>query len=311
MVSRDFGYLDNPANGLDIVRARTLVGNLRLWDIPRSEEALDMVIKEIGHSPIPGLYLLFDEKNEKKVYIGQSESLKNRLMFHIQSPEDKIKNWERTMIINDARNASQSDLNDENIRLVLENYLVNLFKINRYKVTTASSRTPSLSATQRALVNSFKEELIVLLTRKSKISKLLTERGDDEVYNDTVKKILEKKGHKIQEWGKIEAVVNGQKIFIRPGSNKPKGWQVTFRGNKPDSFKTLLDKAEGYLLMPRGPVLLIPLKQIKDFILLNDKNAFDRDTIDIFVRFDDEKIVIVYKTSEIDITAHAVQSYPG
>ena len=28
-----------------------------------------------------------------------------------------------TIIINDARNASQSDLNDENIRLILENYL--------------------------------------------------------------------------------------------------------------------------------------------------------------------------------------------
>jgi hypothetical protein len=76
MGNRDFGYLDNPANGLDIVRARTLLGNLRLWDIPRKEEALDIVINEIGQSPILGLYLLFDERNDKKVYIGQSENLK-------------------------------------------------------------------------------------------------------------------------------------------------------------------------------------------------------------------------------------------
>ena len=68
MERHDFGYLDNPANGLDIIRARTLLGNLRLWDIPRREEALDIVINEIGHSPIPGIYLLFDEKSEKKVF---------------------------------------------------------------------------------------------------------------------------------------------------------------------------------------------------------------------------------------------------
>lgn len=309
MSSRDFGYLDNPANGLDIVRARTLVGNLRLWDIPRGEEALDIVINEIGHTPIPGLYLLFDERSDKKVYIGQSENLKARLVTHIKSPEEKIKNWERVIIINDARSASQSDLNDENIRLILESYLVNLFKINRYKVTTASCRTPSLSATQITLVNSFKEELVVLLTRKNKITKVLTERGDDEVYNDEVRKILTRKGYAIDVWGKLETVINCQTTFIRPGSRKSKGWQVTFRGNKPDSFKTRLEAGDGYLLMPRGPILLIPLEIIKEFVRSNDKEAFKRDTIDVFIRFDEEKILILYKNATIDITIYAIQPY--
>lgn len=309
MAIKDFGYLDNPSNGLDIVRARTLIGNLRLWDMPRSEEALDIIINEIGLSPIPGIYLLFDERSDKKVYIGQSENLKSRLATHIKSPENKIKSWERVIIINDARNATQSDLNDENIRLILENYLVDLFKINRYKVTTVSSRSPSLSAAQKALVDSFKEELVVLLTRKSKITKVLTERGDDEVYNDEVQKILKSKGYKIDKWGKIEAIVNGQKTFLRPGSIKPNGWQVTFRGNKPDSFKTCLEQGTGYLLMPRGPILLIPLDEIRDFIKKNDKTAFKRDTIDIFVRFDEEKLVIVYKNAEKDITHNAIQPF--
>ena len=89
------------------------------------------------------------------------------------------------------------------------------YKINRYKVTTSSSRTPSLSSTQNTLVNSFKEELIVLLTRKSKISKILTERNDDEVYIDEVRKIMERKGYNIQHWRKIEAIVNSKKTFIR------------------------------------------------------------------------------------------------
>ncbi|MFQ5686911.1 MAG: hypothetical protein ACE5GV_09660 [Candidatus Scalindua sp.] len=60
--------------------------------------------------------------------------------------------------------------------------------------------------------------------------------------------------------------------------------------------------------MPRGPILLIPLKDLKDFILKNDKEAFDRDTIDIFVLFDEEKIFVVYKNTKMDITTNAVQT---
>jgi len=309
MNNMDFGYMDNPANGLGIIRARTLLGNFRLWDIPRREEALDIVINEIGNSPIPGLYLLFDERNDKRVYIGQSENLKNRMSSHIKAPDDKIKNCERAIIINDARNASQSDLNDENIRLILESFLIKLFKINRYKVTTVSSRSPSLSSTQNTLSNSFKEEIIILLTRKSKITKVLTERGDDEVYNDEVLKKLKSKGYKVDKWGRVEAIINGKKTFLRPGSIKPKGWQVTFRGNKPDSFKTCLEKGKGYLLMPRGPILLIPLDELKSFISENDGEAFNRDTIDIFIRFDEEKINVVFKGAEKDITKNSVQPY--
>lgn len=310
MTTRDFGYLGNPANGLGIVRSRTLIGNLRSWDIPRKEEALDITIDEIGSSPIPGIYLLFDERSGKKVYIGQSENLKSRLATHIKSPEEKIKNWERAIIINDARNAAQSDLNDENIRLILENYLVKLFKINRYKVLTMSSRTPSLSSTQSTLVNSFKEELIILLTKKSKITKVLTERGDDEVYNDEARKILQRNGYNIQKWGKKDALINGQRTFLRPGSAKRKGWQVTFRGNKPVSSMTCLEKGEGYLLMPRGPIVFIPLKTIRAFVLANDPEAFKRDSVDIFIRFDEQKIFAVYKNSEKDVASYAILSYP-
>jgi len=61
--------------------------------------------------------------------------------------------------------------------------------------------------------------------------------------------------------------------------------------------------------MPRGPILLVPLEIIKELVLTNDKNAFERDTIDIFVRFDEEKILVVYKNSELDITSNSVLSY--
>ncbi len=309
MSSHDYGFLDNPANGLGIVRARTLIGNLRSWELPRSEQALAIIINEIGRSPIPGLYILFDSKS-KKVYIGQTESIKHRLTTHIKTPESKIKNWDRAIVINDGRNATQSDFNDENIRLTLENYLVKLFKINRYNVTTAATRSPSLSATQKTWVNTFKDEIIVLLTRKSKINKVLTERGDDEINNDDAKKIIRQKGHTIQKWGKLNAQIDAQRTFIRPGSKKPAGWQVTFRGSKPNSFKTNLAQGEGFLLMPRGPLLLIPLEVIKKFVQGIDTTVFKRDTIDIFLHFDEQKIALVYKKNELDITDYTVQTFP-
>jgi|SRR5579885_215940 hypothetical protein len=312
MIKRDdYGFLTNPTNGLGIVRARTLIGNLRSWDIPRSEEALDTVVDEIGTSPIPGLYMLFDERNDKRVYIGQTENIKSRLATHMKSPDPKIRHWERAIIISDGRNASQSDLNDENLRLILENYLVSLFKINKYQVTTASSRMPTLSATQKTLSDSFKEELIVLLTNKNKINKVLIGRGDDEVYNDEVKKILVKKGHTVQKWGKVEAIVDNARIFIRAGSRKSAGWQVTFRGAKSDSFKSRLADGDGYLLVPRGSILLIPLKQLKDFVSTIDSDAFKRDTIDVFVRFDEDKIVVFYKGKELEVTKFTVQPFPA
>ncbi len=171
MISREYGYMDNPADGLGIIRARTLIGNLRVWDIPRDEQAFDAVVSEINNFPIPGLYMLFDKRGSKKVYIGQTENLKNILTKHIKLPE-KTKNWDRALIINDGRNAAQSDLNDENIRLLLENYLAHLLKINGYQTVTSSSRISSLSAIQKILVRSFKEEIVILLTGKCEISEV-------------------------------------------------------------------------------------------------------------------------------------------
>jgi hypothetical protein len=303
----DYGFMTNPANGLGIVRARTMLGNLRLWDIPRSEEALDKVVDEIGKSPIPGIYMLFDERSEKKVYIGQSENIRGRLINHMKTPEEKIKHWERVFIINDGRNAVQSDLNDENIRLVLENYLVSLFKLNKYKVVTSASRTPSLSSTQKTLCDSFRDEINILLSNKSKVNKFLKEKVDDEVYLDDARKILIQRGWSIQEWGAQYALVNNQPTIIRPGSEKRKGWQVTFRGSK---SLASLSGGKGYLLMPRGKILIIPLYKIKDLVVATDTDAFTRDTIDIFIRFEENRIVLAYKDKEIDITQHSVQTYP-
>jgi hypothetical protein len=299
-VSRDeLGFLDSPINGLGIIRARTLLGNLRLWDIPRSEQALQMVIQEIGVSPIPALYILIDDRSEKKVYIGQSEDISARLTSHLKSADPKIKNWQRALILNDGRNASQSDLNDENIRLTLENYLVSLFKLNRYQVVTAVTRQPSLSSLEAIIVAAFRQEINILLSNKGRISRFLSGKRDDEFYLDKVRKILSRKGYQVDQWGEKYAMVNGKPVIIRPGSLKQKGWQVTFRGSK---SLAQLKKGEGTLLMPRGQIVYLPLQEIADFIRDIDPQAFERDTLDIFIRFEEEQLWLVYKNGQKDIT---------
>lgn len=304
----DLGFLSSPENGLGIVRARTILGNLRFWDIPRLEQALATMIKEIGKSPIPGLYLLVDERSEKKMYVGQTEDLESRLTTHMKTPEEKIKNWQRALIFNDGRNASQSDLNDENIRLTLENYLVRLCKLNHYRVVTSATRSPSLSAQQITFVKAFEKEINILLSNKGRVSRFISGRQDDEIYLDEVKKVLIRGGYKVNNWGEKYATINDEVAVIRPGSLKPKGWQVTFRGSK---SLAQLKNGQGYLLMPRGKIVLLPLKEIAAFVHTADSQAFDRDTVDIFIRFDEDKLALVYKGQEKDITAYSVEPYLG
>ncbi|MCS7009894.1 MAG: GIY-YIG nuclease family protein [Anaerolineales bacterium] len=228
----DLGYWSIPANGLGIVRARTLLGNLRLWDFPRSEAAFLQVVQEISQAPIPGVYVLIDERPNKKVYVGQTENLANRLLSHIKTPEAKIRNWQRALVFNDGRSSPQSDLTEENVRLALEDYLVQLFKINRYEVVTSATRAPVLSPQQTVLVNAYREEINWLLSNKEKVSRFIFGKRDDEIYLDDVKRMLIQRGHTIQEWGTLYGVVDGQPTIIRPGSKKEKGWQITFRGSK-------------------------------------------------------------------------------
>ncbi len=299
----EYGFIDNPRNGLGIVRARTLLGNLRLWEIPRDQKALDQVVDEIGNDPIPGLYLLFYEPPKKRVYIGQTENLRRRLSSHVKEPDEKIKEWTQAFLINDGRNAQQSDLNDENIRLVLENYLVDLFKINRYTVETKTSRVPSLSGTQKIICDSLRGEINILLTRKAKIQKLLRLARDDERSLEETKRVLERKGYIVNRWTSHEAYINDSLVIIRPGSQKPKGWQVTFRGST--SLQSL-KAGKGYLLMPRGNLPLIPLSVIKTFVSQIDSDSFNRDTIDIFVRFEEQQTVLVFKNQELDVSNYVV-----
>ncbi len=296
MSNSDIGYQEDPENSEGIIRART-TKQIRSWEIPRTMKALEVLNIELGRIEFPGIYILFEGKN--RVYIGEAKSIYIRLKTHMSNPEDKIKNWSKALIINDGRPAMQSDFNDTVVRKALELYLIKLFKANKYAVV-AQGELQKLNAIQKFLVRTLREELNFFLLKKNVITKVLEEKGQEEVFGDELKKILEKCGRKIGEWGRYEAIIDGKKAFIRPGSKKPKGWQITFRGRKPGSFIDSLQKGEGYLLVSRNGVLLIPLTEVQKVIL--DKTAYEQDTIDIWIVFAEEKVTLSYKRNTIDVT---------
>jgi hypothetical protein len=292
-VEDKFGYHQDLKNGDGIIRART-TGQLRSWDIPKTLRALEALRKEWGNLEYPGVYILFGSTG-KRIYIGEAKDICSRIKTHLTSPEDKIKDWNQAVIINDGRSAMQSDFNDSVIRKSLELYLILLFKANRYNVV-AQGEPQKHNPQQKSMIQALKEEIDFLLMKKNLITKLIEEHGQEEIRRDDLKKILEKKGYKLHEWAAYEATINGKKVYIRPGSKKQKGWQITFR----DKFKDTLQKGQGSLLVPRDGILFIPFCEIQKVI--PDPSKYKQNTIDIYINFKEESIELTYSDNTIDVT---------
>lgn len=302
MVNNDIGYTEYPKNGSGIKRSRT-TKSIRAWKMSRALEALHALDVEMGELDYPGLYLLFESTN--KVYVGQAKSLVNRLDAHIKNPEEKIKNWDTVICLNDGRPATQSDFNDEVVRKALELYLIDLFKTNKFTVV-AQGEPQNLNPMQKQLVDSLKAELFFFFQKLGLIIKNIENREEREVFSDEVKTILAKHKVVINDWKEKDAVINGQPTFVRQGSKKDKGYQITIRGRKPGSFIDCLKAKKGYLLVRRGSVLLIPLAKIHDVI--NDASALEQDTVDIYITFKDEKAFLSYKANTADVTEYRVST---
>lgn len=295
MNQNNIGFYEEPRNGNGIVRSRTTL-QIRSWDMPRSQKALERFNAEIGKSEFPGIYILLAKS---KAYIGEAKSLYGRVKTHMSTPDDKIKDWDRVIIINDGRPAAQSEFNDTVVRRALELYLGKLLKANKYNVVS-QGEVQILNSLQKHAVDSLAIELNTFLKKKNMITKVLEELGQEQVFPDELKRLIEKSGMKITEWGAYEVEIDKKRGFVRPGSKKPRGWQITFRGRKPGSFIDSLSKGKGFLLVPRDGVLLIPLTEVQKVI--KDKSAYDQDTIDIWITFEEETITLRYKEETLDVT---------
>jgi hypothetical protein len=298
MMNDDIGYTENPKNGFGIKRSRT-TKLIRAWTMNRSLESLHALDEEMGNLDYPGIYVLFE--GDKKVYIGEAKSLVKRLDNHHRAPEDKVKNWDTVIIINDGRPATQSDFNDEVVRKSIEIYLIELFKTNKFTVV-AQGEKQNLNPMQKQLVDSLKKELLFFFQKTTLISKDIENKEEREVFSDEVKSVLIRSKMVINKWKEKDAVINGKPTFIRQGSKKDKGYQITIRGGKPGSFIDCLKTKTGNLLVRRDGILLIPLSKIHDVI--NDDSALEQDTVDIYIIFKDEKAFLNYKVNTIDVTEY-------
>ena len=299
METEHIGYSQYPPNGNEVMRART-TSQVRSWRIPRKQKALKALIAELKTVRYPGIYILFEKfKKNAKAYVGEAEHFPDRLNQHMADPDDKIKNWNQVLVLSDGRPITQSVFNNKAVRQALEAYLHKLLKANNLDAV-ASVRSPELDQSQQHIVDQLIPELNFFLERQGIITKLLEEKEQQQVYLDELMALFKEKRIPMKEWGEKEAISGaGEKVFIRPGSKKSKGWQVTIRGRKEGSFIDCARKGCGYLLVPRDGILYIPLSIIQEFV---SESAFEKDTVDIFIVFDESKATLRYHNNALDIT---------
>jgi len=298
-IDKDYGFYEDPADGLGITRAKTLK-LVRSWSIPRETFSLEgFTHEELRDVEFPAVYLLFE--GPKKVYVGEATSISKRISEHNKSPDSKIREWQNVLIISDGRMSGQSDFSEEAIRKELEMYLIDLLKANKYNVVS-QGQSVSLNGFQKLYVSAFVAELNFFLTRRNIISKLVEDRKEREVYSDELQRLIGEK--RIKRFTEKNALVDGEEVFIRPGSQKAKGWQVTIRGGGKGSFIDALRGSRGYLLLARGDAFMIPLKLIRN--LLTEKDV-RRDTVDVFFRFDEGDVVLLYKQHSINVSSYSLR----
>ncbi len=302
MTNGDMGYTEYPKNGTGIKRSKT-TKLVRTWEMARSLGTLKELDAEMGGLDFPGLYILFE--GDRKVYIGESKSIVKRLDTHCKTPDDKIKNWDTVICLNDGRPAVQSEFNDEVVRKSLELYLINLFKTNKFTVV-AQGEPQNLNPMQKQSVDSLRSELLFVFRKANLVTKDVENLEEREVFSDEVQTILKKCGIVVNKWKEKNAVINGETTFVRQGSKKDKGYQITIRGGKPGSFIDCLKSKKGNLLVRRDGILLIPLAKIHDII--GDDSVLEQDTVGIYITFKDDKAFLNYKSNIIDVTKNRLSS---
>jgi hypothetical protein len=301
------GYMENPRNGASIIRARTTF-RIFSWRFPRTTEALEKLrTDDFSRAAFPGIYILYH--GEKHVYVGEAKNLYKRLKQHNNNPPPQIVNWDRALVINDGRSSTLSDFNDNTVRLAIEYHVNQLLKLNNCKVDSQADQQ-TLNHGQKHFVTSMSDEIDFILSKIGLINKTLETALSREVFRDDVKRMLENDGRTITTWLHYEATIDDEKYFIRTGSKKPSGFQITFRGLTEGSFIDCLLKDEGYLLVNRNSVLIIPLRDIRKAIIPDVEN-FDQDTIDIWIRFEENATTLRYSDITLDINDYKLNSETG
>lgn len=268
--------------------------NIFLLQIPRLEVAKTLE-KEFGKFSHPGIYILYHSKL-KKFYVGESSDLKNRVDNHMRSDPKELKEWNIAYIINDMRQIKYSKFANSDVRKKIEKLIIQELEENDFIVGNKVKEQLNLSEEQRRSAEKLFDEIRFLMVEYRMISEKEIEAVDEDEKNiDEMIEFLISLGHSTQ-LNQYEGIVDDLPAYMRPGSRKPKGWQITLR----DTFRQSVRDKDGYLLVNRGRCLLIPFSEIRTF--LQDK--LNQDTVDVFVNFiSNTRANICYQDKALDVSS--------
>jgi hypothetical protein len=283
----EYGWQEDPPEK-DLVRARTMLGQLRIWRFPK--EGVNQVNGLDFASPLEhrGLYILY-RTDRRQAYVGETSNLKDRLETHYKKGPKELADWSDAVVISDGRSYAQSIFGSD-LRAYLEKRMIShISRGEIYQVVNKVREEPHLDVTTKVLADRLDEELAFVLEKigfAKSVVKLIVE--EDKIPILDMKKLLESKGHSC-DLGELEGEIDGKRAYVRPGSRKSKGWQITLRGN----FIEYAKQGKGFLVFNRGKGYLIALASIKEWL----GKKLETTTRDIFIRLDEKK---AYSTKDIE-----------
>lgn len=291
-MANTYPYQKSEENGIKRARAKGIF----LLHAPKSETA-KVLKKEFGALEHPGIYLL-GKNGTKDVYVGESADLESRIGAWAKKPPKELKEWNNVILINDMRQIKYSDFANSDVRKKIEKLLIQVLKENNFNVVNKQEAQPKLSDEQSRQADNIFLEIEFLITEYRLIQERKKEKvKQEEIPIGVVEEMLIQKGHRVDQLGAYEGKIDGKVAFVRDGSQKAKGWQITLR----DTFRESVRDADGFLLVNRGNCLLIPFAALRNFLgdHLNEK------TVDIFIKFISKvKATVVYKESELDVSKY-------
>jgi hypothetical protein len=262
------GWDLDPPDAEGVRRGRVKTGQLRVWLLPK-ETVRATCERELGGGiHHPGLYLLLDE-NTSKVYVGEAQDLKGRLLEHLQRAPREQGDFTTVVILNDGRNYVHSHFSDHTLRLALEKEAVKLLteRSRRLQVSNTARNPPNLSLQQKPVFNLIADELGAVLFN---LSLLDSQPPPVQEEREVPPRLAASRfpRYSIQVQSAFEGKIGEAPVFIRHSTFKPRRrdgkYQVTIPLGEP--FGLELKQGNGFLLVNKGPCYLIPNARLKEWL---------------------------------------------
>ena len=270
------------------------------------------ILDEQSIQTFPCLYLLLNLES-KKVYIGETFSIRERISQHINFPP---LDWECCILVWDGRIYGASVFSSESLRKRLEFEVNGLFQTYSEFDVVSTAYFVELGTTEENILQELLDEIVYLLSivlqplinfkcfknrldkrENLQIHEITPRVGEEEVDIDyVINKLATQARLTVTELNRAEKTfkLNGVLCFFRPGSRKRRGYQVTIRG----TFLKCMRENKGLLIMNRGPVYIIPLKKLNE--KFGSLMELGQDTLDVFFDISTDKLICHKR--EIDLS---------